>query len=163
MVEQGSCIITCQTPSHAFASSQLLSFALRDREGIFDSGERLYTQYFQEAFRQQGLKSVPTFTMTTTISSAENTTISSAPRELVQVPADLLNSLLASMEELRNDVHRLRDQNSTLASELRRVDESSGEACRRFTIFPAEVRSAHTHAKVFKGKHVLIRYNRYEG
>lgn len=59
---------------------------------------------------------------------------------LTQIPTDVLTSLLASVEDLRNDVIQLRSKNTTLGEEVMRLQDSSDSAFYRFSKLPPEIR-----------------------
>lgn len=61
---------------------------------------------------------------------------------MVQVPADVLTTLMASVEQLKHAVEQVQRDNASMARELRmlRERENSGSSFSRFPTLQAEVR-----------------------
>jgi hypothetical protein len=72
---------------------------------------------------------------------AKTSLTTSNQQNLIQVPAELLNSLLTSVEGLHKDVSRLRQDNESLACQVRHLQRRWGSKFPKFPKLPAEIRT----------------------
>lgn len=72
---------------------------------------------------------------------SKTTLTTSNHKNLIQVPSDILTSLLTSVEGLHRDVSRLKQDNESLADQVRHLQRRWGSKFPRFPNLPAEIRT----------------------
>jgi len=72
---------------------------------------------------------------------SKTTLTTSNQQNLIQVPSELLTSLLTSIEGLQRDVSRLRQDNESLAYQVRHLQRRWGSKFPKFPKLPAEIRT----------------------